>query len=57
MLCNCAIIGDVVSNSPLLSAPAEAVEAIHGVMPPVLFHSFYWASMIGNKDGEKLRSG
>jgi len=27
----------VVSGSLLLSAPAEAVQAIHGVMPPVLF--------------------
>jgi len=37
MLCNHAIIGGVVSDSLLLSAPAEAVEAICGVMPPVLF--------------------
>ena len=32
-------------RSPLLSAPAEAVEAIHGVMPPVLFQGFSWASI------------
>jgi len=32
MLRNRAIIGGVVFDSPLLSAPAEAVEAIHGVM-------------------------
>ena len=44
-LCNCAIIRGVVSNSPLLSAPAEAVEAIHGVMPPVLFQGLSWASV------------
>ena len=37
MLRNHAIIGGVVPDSPLLSAPAEAVEAIHGVMPPALF--------------------
>jgi len=24
----------MVSDSPLMSAPAEAVEAIHGIMPP-----------------------
>jgi len=35
----------VVSDSPLLSAPAEAVEAIHGVMPPVLFQGFSWAGL------------
>ena len=45
MLRNRAIIGGVVSDSPLLSAPAEAVEAIHGVMPPVLFQGFSWASI------------
>jgi len=45
MLHNCAIIGGVVSDSPLLSVPAEAVEAIHGVMLPVLFHGFSWASI------------
>ena len=42
---NRAIIGGVVSDSPLLSAPAEAVEAIYGVMPPVLFRGFSWASI------------
>jgi len=42
MLRNRAIIGGVVSDSPLLSAPAEAVEAIHG---PVLFQGFSWASI------------
>jgi len=36
---NGALIGGVVSDSPLLSAP-EAVEAIQGVMPPVLFQGF-----------------
>jgi len=40
-----AIIGGVVSDSPLLSAPAEDVEAVHGVMPPVLFQGFSWASI------------
>jgi len=45
MLRNHAIIGGVVSDSPLLSVPAEAVEAIHGVMPPVLFQGFSWASI------------
>jgi len=44
-LCNRAIIGGVVSDSPLLSAQAEAVEAIHGAMPPVLFQGFAWASI------------
>ena len=44
MLQNRAIIGAMVSDSSLLSAPAEAVEAIHGVMPPVLFQGFSWAS-------------
>ena len=28
-----------------LGAPAEAVEAIHGVMSPVLFQGFSWASV------------
>jgi len=42
---NRAIIGGVVSDSSLLSAPAEAVEAIHSVMPPVLFQGFSWASI------------
>jgi len=28
-----------------LSAPAKAVEAIHDVMPPVLFQGFSWASI------------
>ena len=42
---NCAIIGGVVSNSLLLSAQAQAVEAIHGVMPPVLFQGFSWVSI------------
>jgi len=45
MLRNRAIIGGMVSDSPLLSAPAEGVEAIHGVMPPVLFQGFSWASV------------
>ena len=47
MLCNPAIIGGMVSDSPLLSTSAEAVEVIHGVtvMPPVLFQGFSWASM------------
>jgi len=45
MLRNRAIIGGVVSDSPLLSAPAEAVEAIHGFIPPVLFQGFSWASI------------
>ena len=45
MLRNRAINGGVVSDSPLLSAPVEAVEAIHGVMPPVLFQGFSWASI------------
>jgi len=45
MLHNRAIIGGVVSDSPLLSAPAETVEAIHGVMPPALFQGFSWASI------------
>ena len=40
-----AIIGGMVSNSPLMSALAEAVEVIHGVMPPVLFQGFSWASI------------
>jgi len=44
-LCNHAIIGGVVPDSPLLSTPAEAVEAIHGVMPPVLFQGFSWCSV------------
>ena len=38
-----AIIWGVVSNSLLLSTPAEAVEAIHGFMPPVVFQGFSWA--------------
>jgi len=45
MLRNRAIIGGVVPDSLLLSAPAAAVEAIHGVMPPVLFQGFSWASI------------
>jgi len=44
MLRNRAIIGGVVSDSPLLSTPTEAVEVIHGVMPPVFFQGFSWAS-------------
>ena len=39
------MVGGVVSDSLLLSAPAEAVEAIHDVMPPVLFQDFSWASV------------
>jgi len=45
MLRNRAIIGGMVFDSPLLSAPAEAVEAIHDVMPPVLFQGFSWVSI------------
>ena len=45
MLRNRTIIGGMVSDSLLLSVPAEAVEAIHGVMPPVLFKGFSWASI------------
>jgi len=45
MLRNSEIIGGMVSDSPLLSAPAEAVEAIHGIMPPALFQGFSWASI------------
>ena len=42
MLCNSAMVGGVVSDSLLLSAPAEAVEAIHGVMPPVFFPRLFF---------------
>jgi len=35
----------MVSDSLLLSSPAEAVESIHSVMPPVLFQGFSWASI------------
>ena len=45
MLHNRAIIGGVVSDSVLLSAQEAALEAIHGVMPPVLFQGFSWASI------------
>jgi len=37
--------GGVVSDSPLLTSPAEAVEAIHGVMPPVMFQGCSWTSI------------
>ena len=41
MLCNCAIIGGMVSDSQLLSTSAEAVEA----MPPVMLKGCSWASI------------
>ena len=41
-----SIIGGMLSDSPILSAPAVAVEAIHGVMPPVLFQGFSLVSIL-----------
>ena len=47
MLWNHAMIQGMVSDSLvlLLNTPAESVEAVQGVMPPVLLQGCSWASI------------